>query len=191
MAPAPSGCWEKLLVDGKAFGDWQTFCGMKKLLDEGGRVPAQKQDNASWRGRDGERRVFRVFESVSSVQRTQETRQVARGGARRRASRPHQPSEVWRAAALQSEIRIPGSFSKSSIWRRNPARARDRLPASSGRPASLTCAADSAALRQQGYLTPLPAREPSEGGREGSGATPAEKIGASRAFSPRASGIPR
>ena len=149
MAPAPSGCWEKLLVDGKAFGDWQTFCGMKKLLDEGGRVPAQKQDNASWRGRDGERRAF---ESVSSG--TQETRQVARGGARRRAFRPHQPSEVWRAAALQSEIRIPGSFSKSSIWRRNPARARDRLPASSGRPASLTCAADSAALRQQGYLTP-------------------------------------
>ena len=43
----------------------------------------------------------------------------------------------------------------------------------------------------QTFLTPLPAREPSEGGREGSGATPAEKIGASRAFPTRASGIPR
>ena len=39
------------------------------------------------RGRDGE---SRFFESVSSG--TQETRQVARGGARRRAFRPHQPS---------------------------------------------------------------------------------------------------
>ena len=95
------------------------------------------------------------------------------------------------SGALRAAFRIPGAFPKSSIWRRHPARARDRLPASSGRPASLTCAADSAALRQQGYLTPLPAREPSEGWREGSGATPAEKIGASRAFSPRASGIPR
>ena len=105
---------------------------------------------------------------------------------------PHQPSGGSEGSrALRAVFRIPGSFSKSSIWRRNPARARDRLHASSGRPASLTCAADSAALRQQGYLTPLPAREPSEGGREGSGATPAEKIGASRAFSPRASGIPR
>ena len=192
MAPAPSGCWEKLLVDGKAFGDWQTFCGMKKLLDEGGRVPAQKQDNASWRGRDGERRVFRVFESVSSARRTQETRLAAppRSSPRSLSSAP----AVRRFGGLAgppNAFRIPGSFSKSSIWRRNPARARDRLPASSGRPASLTCAADSAALRQQGYLTPLPAREPSEGGREGSGATPAEKIGASRAFPTRASGIPR
>ena len=58
-------------------------------------------------------------------------------------------------------------------------------------PNPATCAVDSAALRKQGLLPPLPAREPSVGGREGSGATPAEKIGASRAFSPRASGIPR
>ncbi len=70
---------------------------------------------------------------------------------------PHPPSEVWRAAALQNAFRIPGAFPKSSIWRRNPARARDRLPASSGWPASLTCAVDSAALRQQGYLTPAAA----------------------------------
>ena len=61
------------------------------------------------------------------------------------------------SGALRAVFRIPGSFSKSKIWRRNPARARDRLPASSGRPASLTCAADSAALRQQGYLTPAAA----------------------------------
>ena len=113
--------------------------------------------------------------SVSSALAAQETRLPAPRGAYRRAFRPHPPSEVWRAAALQNAFRIPGSFPKSSIWRRNPARARDRLPASSGRPASLTCAADSAALRQQGYLTPLPAREPSEGGREGSGAPPGGK----------------
>ena len=68
---------------------------------------------------------------------------------------PHQPSGGSEGSrALRAVFRIPGSFSKSSIWRRNPARARDRLHASSGRPASLTCAADSAALRQQGYLTP-------------------------------------
>ena len=68
---------------------------------------------------------------------------------------PHQPSGGSEGSrALRAVFRIPGSFSKSSIWRRNPARARDRLHGSSGRPASLTCAADSAALRQQGYLTP-------------------------------------
>lgn len=38
-----------------------------------------------------------------------------------RATRTHQPSEVWRAAALQSEIRIPGAFPQSSIGRRHPA----------------------------------------------------------------------
>ena len=81
--------------------------------------------------------------SVSSALAAQETRLPAPRGAYRRAFRPHPSSEVWRAAALQAEIRIPGSFSKSSIWRRHPARARDRLPASSGRPASLTCAVNS------------------------------------------------
>ena len=64
--------------------------------------------------------------------------------------------------ALRGEIRIPGSFSKSSIWRRNPARARVRLPASSGRPASQTCAADSAALRSKASL-----RRPPPGEAEG------------------------
>ena len=62
------------------------------------------------------------------------------------------------SGALRAAFRIPGAFPKSSIWRRHPARARDRLPASSGRPASLTCAVDSAALRQQGNLTPAAAR---------------------------------
>ncbi len=76
------------------------------------------------------------------------------------------------SGALRAAFRIPGAFPKSSIWRRHPARARDRLPASSGRPASLTCAVDSAALRKQGYLTPA-------------GAPPTEKIGASRSFPPR------
>ena len=130
--------------------------------------------------------------SVSSALPAQETRLAAPRSTTRRAALFAPPVRRFGGlAGPPNAFRIPGSFSKSSIWRRNPARARDRLPASSGRPASLTCAADSAALRQQGYLTPLPAREPSEGGREGSGATPAEKIGASRAFSPRASGIPR
>ena len=96
--------------------------------------------------------------SVSSVRRTQETRLAAPSlSGTPEPSAPHHPSEVWRAAALQNTFRIPGSFSKSSIWRRNPARARDRLPASSGRPASQTCAVDSAALRQQGNLTPAAA----------------------------------
>ena len=112
------------------------------------------------RGRDGE---SRFFESVSSG--TQETRQVARGGARRRAFRPQHPSEVWRAAALQSAFRIPGAFPKSLIWRRHPARARDRLPASSGRPASLTCAVDSEALRSKVSLRVSPAALKAQGKR--------------------------
>ena len=109
----------------------------------------------------------RGSETMSATVR--EARMIEQPGHKKRASphrpacypganRPHHPSEVWRAAALQAEIRIPGAFPKSSIWRRHPARARDRLPASSGRPASLTCAVDSAALRKQGYLTPAAAR---------------------------------
>ena len=39
--------------------------------------------------------------SVASAHLAQETRHVPPGTDRRRASRPHQPSEVWRAAALQ------------------------------------------------------------------------------------------
>ena len=65
--------------------------------------------------------------------------------------------DVRRAAALRAVFRIPDSFSKSSIWRRNPARARDRLPASSGRPASLTSAVDSEALRGKVSLRVSPA----------------------------------
>ena len=96
---------------------------------------------------------------------------------------------VWRGPqAPPSVFRIPGAFPKSSIWRRHPARARDRLPASSGRPASLTCAVDSAALRKQGYLTPAAARRSRRQSRRRSrrpAHPPAEKIGASRAFPPR------
>ena len=39
--------------------------------------------------------------SVSSARREQETRHVPPPRSLRRANRPHQPSEVWRAAALQ------------------------------------------------------------------------------------------
>ncbi len=55
-----------------------------------------------------------------------------------------------------SEIRIPGAFPKSSIWRRHPALARDRLPASGGRPVSPTCAVDSEALRSKVSLRVSP-----------------------------------
>ena len=61
--------------------------------------------------------------SVSSVQRTQETRQAANGGTYRRASRPHQPSEVWRAAALQAEIRIQ----RHARWIRQPCASKATL----------------------------------------------------------------
>ena len=81
-----------------------------------------------------------------------------------RRARPAPTATIERPGpeALRGEIRIPGSFSKSLIWRRNPARARDRLPASSGRPASQTCAADSAALRSKASL-----RRPPPGEAEG------------------------
>ena len=93
-----------------------------------------------------------------------------------RATRTHQPSEVWRAAALQSEIRIPGTFPQSSIGRRHPARARDRLPASSGRPASLTCARLPYAASRPGALRRRARRKRRP---------PSEKIGVSRAFPTR------
>ena len=75
-----------------------------------------------------------------------------------RRARPAPTATIERPGpeALRGEIRIPGSFSKSSIWRRNPARARDRLPASSGRPALQTCAADSAALRSKAQTVEKP-----------------------------------
>ena len=45
--------------------------------------------------------AHRPCASVSSAQRAQETRHVPPPRSLRRANRPHQPSEVWRAAALQ------------------------------------------------------------------------------------------
>ncbi|MCI6039850.1 MAG: hypothetical protein MR742_04925, partial [Clostridiales bacterium] len=65
----------------------------------------------------------------------------------------------------RAAFRIPGFFSKSSIWKRNPALARDRLPASSGRPASLTCAVDSDALRSKVSLRVSPAAPQAQGKR--------------------------
>ena len=51
------------------------------------------------------------------------------------------------------------------MWRRHPALARDRLPASSGRPASLTCAVDSEALRSKVSLRVSPAALKAQGKR--------------------------
>ena len=89
--------------------------------------------------------------SVSSVQRTQETRLVARSGAYRRAALSAPGRQEVRRARGPSEL-----YSESPVPSPNlrfgegiPREARDRLHASSGRPASLTCAADSAAWRQQ------------------------------------------
>ncbi len=99
--------------------------------------------------------------SVSSVRRTQETRLAAPSlSGTPEPSAPHHPSEVWRAAALQAEIRIPGAFPQIfDLEKASRASAgQGRLPASSGRPASQTCAVDSAALRQRGLLTPAAAR---------------------------------
>ena len=54
--------------------------------------------------------------SVSSVLPTQETRLGAGGGCRR-ALRPHQPSEVWRAAALQNVFVSPGFAGRAGSLR--------------------------------------------------------------------------
>ena len=55
--------------------------------------------------------------SVSSVRRTQETRLAAPSlSGTPEPSAPHHPSEVWRAAALQAEIRIQ----RHARWIRQP-----------------------------------------------------------------------
>ena len=59
--------------------------------------------------------------SVSSG--TQETRLAAPPRLLRRASRPHHPSEVWRAAALQAEIRIQ----RHARWIRQPCASKATL----------------------------------------------------------------
>ena len=93
--------------------------------------------------------------SVSSALPAQETRLAAPTPARRRATRPHQPSGGSEGPRGPSEcIRI----------------------------ARLRRAGGEFAPGAQTFLTPLPAREPSEGGREGSGATPSEKAAAGGLF---------
>ena len=69
------------------------------------------------------------------------------------------------SGALRAAFRIPGAFPKASIWRRHPALARDRLPASSGRPASLSGAVDSEALRSKVSLRVSPAASKTQGKR--------------------------
>ena len=59
--------------------------------------------------------------SVSSG--TRETRLAAPPRLLRRASRPHQPSEVWRAAALQVEFRIQ----RHARWIRQPCASKATL----------------------------------------------------------------
>ena len=55
--------------------------------------------------------------SVSSVLPTQETRLAAPPRSLCRASRPHQPSEVWRAAALQNVFVSPGFAGRAGSLR--------------------------------------------------------------------------
>ena len=86
----------------------------------------------------------------------QETRLAAPRGAYRRASRPHPPSEVWRAAALQNAFRIQ----RHARWIRQPCVSK-------------------ATLRRF-----PPGSPPKEGEREAA-QPPTEKIGASRAFPTR------
>ena len=94
--------------------------------------------------------------SVSSVRRTQETRLATPSlSGTPEPSAPHHPSEVWRAAALQNTFRIQ----RHARWIRQPC-------------------ASKASLRRF-----PPGSPPKEGEREAA-QPPAEKIGASRAFSP-------
>ena len=97
--------------------------------------------------------------SVSSVRRTQETRLTAPSlSGTPEPSAPHHPSEVWRAAALQAEIRIQ----RHARWIRQPCVSK-------------------ATLRRPPPGEVNGAAVDEVGGRR----TPAEKIGASRAFPPR------
>ena len=151
-----------------------------------GRVPYPPYARCGMGRLCGERRRRERFERPSGARNAAcSTRHRPPPGLPARTSR----RVVWRGPQTPPSVfRIPGAFPKSSIWRRHPARARDRLPASSGRPASLTCAVDSAALRKQGYLTPAAARRSRRQSRRRSrrpAHPPAEKIGASRAFPPR------
>ena len=122
--------------------------------------------------------------SVSSAILAQETRQVACGSCFRRTNRSHQPSGGSEGSqALRMHSYRP-AFPGRSIFAAGAGRAHrsfrsppsgrfgpsaqvstgHTLPSGAGRAGSLRPWA-------QTFLTPLPAREPSEGGREGSGAT--------------------
>ena len=141
--------------------------------------------------------------SVSSVQRTQETRLAAPRSGLRRASRPHQPSGGSEGSRSRSLNRRGGRWPRpplvslptcGSLWAFGPsahwARASLRCPPSCI-PNPATCAADSEALRKQGYLTPAAARRANgaAAGEVGGRRNPAEKIGASRAFPTRSYSI--
>ena len=96
--------------------------------------------------------------SVSSVRRTQETRLATPSlSGTPEPSAPHHPSEVWRAAALQNTFRIQ----RHARWIRQPCVSK-------------------ATLRRPPPGEVNGAAVDEVGGRR----TPAEKIGASRAFSP-------
>ena len=128
--------------------------------------------------------------SVSSALPAQETRLAAPTPARRRATRPHQPSggsegprgpgrsivAVGAGRALRS-FRSPPSGRFATFGGKCPQGTRfPPVPSECIRIARLRRAGGEFAPGAQTFLTPLPAREPSEGGREGSGATPSEKI---------------
>ncbi len=96
--------------------------------------------------------------SVSSVRRTQETRLATPSlSGTPEPSAPHHPSEVWRAAALQNTFRIQ----RHARWIRQPCVSK-------------------ATLRRPPPGEVNGAAVDEVGGRR----TPAEKIGASRAFPP-------
>ena len=80
------------------------------------------------------------------------------------------PKDTRNAACHTLPLRHPGAIRPAP-----PVRGLESRSSPKYIPNPATCAVDSAALRKQGLLTPLPAREPSEGGREGSGATPGGK----------------
>ncbi len=94
----------------------------------------------------------------------------ARHTAPRARKRFECPKDTRNASRRTLPLRHPGAIRPAP-----PVRGLESRSSPKYIPNPATCAVDSAALRKQGLLTPLPAREPSEGGREGSGATPGGK----------------
>ena len=66
------------------------------------------------------------------------------------------PFGTVRRAASRGETRMPRAFAGSKISRRPPALARERLPASSGRPASPACAVGWDVLQSRVFLHASP-----------------------------------